>query len=421
MKVAITNQPRPFASGGPKSQGGIVLVFAAVALFALLAMGALALDVGNMILNKGKLQSLVDSAALSAAVTLDLTGDQALAEAEALQMINDNKSTPGYFILSPALTAITPSVTFSLELPFSPTSDTNARYVRVLATGVDLPEILSQIFGIDQSAGASAVAGPGNGEENVCNMAPIMVCGSTASSATGTFGYTPGDVTVLKYSQPDEEVGTGNFHLLRLPGAAGADDVRHELAGGYANCFDPGDTMDTEPGNKAGPVAQGLNTRLGIYTGSPELKNNPKYKPDVIAGKLVSDYVVDKKTGAISSTAPVDGNDFIADYEAKTRACFESKSSADCDYIPPDYGAAHRRIMVVPIGDCTTPVTGTGELPVLGLGCFVLMQAVDQSDAYIVGVFKESCTVNTGDGSGEPKTTGPYKIVLYRDHLSGDS
>lgn len=419
MYTAINQRRRPSGSGGPERQGGIVLVFAAVALFALLAMGALALDVGNMILNKGKLQSLVDSAALSAAQTLDLTGDQAQAEAEALQMINDNKSTPGFFILSEALTAITPSVTFSLDLPFSPTSDVNARYVRVLTTGVDLPEFFSQIFGIDELAGASAVAGPSNGEESVCNMAPIMVCGDPASSAVGTFGYTSGDVIVLKYSQPDEEVGTGNFHLLRLPGAAGADDIREELAGGYANCFDPGDSMQTEPGNKAGPTAQGLNTRLGIYTGSPELRNNPDYKPDMITDSLLSNYSVDSKTGVVTPVPTSGaGSTFLDDYEEATDECFESDAS--CDHAPPD-GAANRRILVVPIGDCSNPVSGTGELPVLGLGCFVLMQAVDQADAYIVGVFKEQCTVTTGDGSSEPKPTGPYKIVLYRDHLSGDS
>jgi len=419
MHMAINQSRRPSGSNGPGRQEGIVLVFAAVALFALLAMGALALDVGNMILNKGKLQSLVDSAALSAAKTLDLTGDQAQATAEALQMINDNKTTPGFFILSPALTAITPSVTFSLDLPFSPTTDPNARYVRVLTTGVDLPEFFAQIFGIDELVGASAVAGPSNGEESVCNMAPIMVCGDPASSATGTFGYNYGDVTVLKYSQPDEAVGTGNFHLLRLPGAAGADDVREELAGGYADCFEPGETMDTEPGNKAGPVAQGLNTRLGIYSGSPELKNNPDYKPDMITDSLLSNYAVDKKTGVVSPEPTSSaGSTFLDNYEVATDACYES--SASCDNAPPD-GVANRRILVVPIGNCSNPVSGTGELPVLGLGCFVLMQAVDQADAYIVGVFKEKCTVNTGDGSAEPKPTGPYKIVLYRDHLSGDS
>jgi len=419
MKVAITIKPRPFASGGPKRQGGIVLVFAAVALFALLAMGALALDVGNLILSKGKLQSLVDSAALSAAMTLDATGDQAQAEAEALQMINDNKSTPGFIILSPALTAITPSVTFSLELPFTPTSNPDARYVRVQTAGVDLPEYFAQILGIDTLAGASAVAGPSNGEENVCNMAPIMVCGDPASTAIGTFGYTPGDVTVLKYAQPDENVGTGNFHLLRLPGAAGAADVREELAGGYEGCYSPGSEMQTEPGNKAGPVAQGLNTRFGIYSGSPELQNNPDYLPDLITTSLLSNYVVDKQTGIVSPLPTSSaGSTFLAAYKNKTDDCFDNY--ADCDHDPTE-GAADRRIIVVPIGDCTSPVSGTGEIPSLGLGCFVLMQPVDQADAYIVGVFKEQCFVTTGDAGSEPNPTGPYKIVLYRDHLSGDS
>lgn len=58
----------------PARQGGIVLVLAAVSLLVLLAMGAMALDVGHLILNKGKLQNMVDAAALSAAKTLDMGG-----------------------------------------------------------------------------------------------------------------------------------------------------------------------------------------------------------------------------------------------------------------------------------------------------------------------------------------------------------
>ena len=49
-----------------KQHGNILVVFT-VALFALIGMASLALDGGHLLLNKGKLQNLVDAAALHAA------------------------------------------------------------------------------------------------------------------------------------------------------------------------------------------------------------------------------------------------------------------------------------------------------------------------------------------------------------------
>ncbi|MFZ6043791.1 pilus assembly protein TadG-related protein, partial [Vibrio natriegens] len=80
----------------PGRQRGIVAIFATIAMAVLIGAGALALDVGNMLLSKGKLQNLADSAALSAAKTLDLGGTQAEAIAAGTLAITDNLASDNY-------------------------------------------------------------------------------------------------------------------------------------------------------------------------------------------------------------------------------------------------------------------------------------------------------------------------------------
>ena len=74
-------------------QRGIVAVVVAMALLVLLAMAGLAIDIGHLVLNKSRLQSTVDAAALAAAKTLDQAGseDQATAAAHSTFDLNAAK------------------------------------------------------------------------------------------------------------------------------------------------------------------------------------------------------------------------------------------------------------------------------------------------------------------------------------------
>ncbi|GAA4499542.1 pilus assembly protein TadG-related protein [Pseudaeromonas paramecii] len=400
---------------GPARQGGIVLVLAAVSLLVLLAMAAMALDVGHLILNKGKLQNMVDAAALSAAKTLDLGGDQALATTAALTMLNTHLAQPGYGRFSLAGANI--QVQFSDSLPFTPGGSANATYVRVAVSQVDLPEFFARVLKLDMQVQASAVAGPSTSLVNTCNLVPILVCGEEGAE---NFGYDTEELIGLKYSSPDEEVGTGNFHLLRLPDAAGAADIRVELAGGYGECLSLESSMlETEPGNKAGPTAQGLNTRFGIYSGAGV--NEQDYPPDLVVTQPTPQVKVDKKTGAMDQTDPDQLSFNLADYLEEYQAQNVEEAYQDCLLGECSERGAYRRVMAVPIGRCDGGVNGQGELPFLGLACLFLVQPVDQADAFIVGQFMSSCNLATGTPGMNPLQAGPYRIQLYRDNLSGDA
>src|SRR5262245_54225697 len=205
----------------PMRQRGVALVLFAIAMVAMLGLVGLALDGGHGMLNKTRLQNVVDAAALSAAKTLDQTGDEALATAEALQTFSTNSSGLGNSEMAGSYAGgdRDADVQFSNTLhPFA-SGSVPPLYVRVRASNFRLPGWSIPLFGVDEKVvGASAVAGPSPTIQTACNIAPMMVCGDPDAAPEDHFGYEIGEPDVLKSSTNSFEVGPGNFQLIRLGG-----------------------------------------------------------------------------------------------------------------------------------------------------------------------------------------------------------
>ena len=92
------------------------------------------------------------------------------------------------------------------------------------------------------------------------------------------------------------------------------------------------------------------------------------------------------------------------------------------DYSPPT-GQYMRREVAIPIGDCSGTINGQGQVPVLGFGCYFLLQEAIQkgNEAEIFGLFLDSC--NAGGVPGPEPDSGPglYIIQLYKDPDSPDA
>ena len=257
-------------------QKGVIMVLVTIAMLMMLGIVGMALDGAHGMLSKSRLQNTVDAAALSAAKTLDQTaGDTTLASAEALAMFGENASAAGNGEIRSSYDGgdVQLSIQFSNTLlPFVP-GTVPAQYVRVRATNLRLPGWFIPVMGFSEKVvGASAVAGPSPTLEEICNITPMMVCGDPAAAAAGDpfYGYQVGQPQVLKTSTSgggNFEVGPGNFQLVRLDGASGAADIRRALAGDFGACLSLDEEINTEPGNSVGPVVQGINTRLGVYSG----------------------------------------------------------------------------------------------------------------------------------------------------------
>ncbi|WP_234976341.1 pilus assembly protein TadG-related protein [Vibrio quintilis] len=400
---------KPHAYGKPKAQKGLVLVLVTAALVALAGVMALAIDVNHAFVNKTRLQNGVDAAALAAALVLDSGGS----DADATAMVNSTLTKMATSTGNQAMdfSAATISVTFSNDPETFPdpgySSLIDDRFVRVAVSNYPLNAFFIAAFGINKNLAASAVAGPGSSSTQICNVVPMAVC---AGSGGGTTGYVAGDLYPLKVASKNQSsLGPGNYQLLDF--GSGASAVRSALAGGYTGCLAIGDTVTTKPGNTVGPVGQGLNTRFGVYGGGGV--NSSDYPPDI--------YVKEPDTLA---TLDNDGNVVYTDtwgyddYELEAPNC----SGADC-YLNSG-GEPNRRMLSVPIVDCSGASGGTTTLQVEALGCFFLLQQAPTSNSgkqAVFGEYVEECSVTNSSSGNVSSGEGPYRIVLYDDPLSEES
>jgi Flp pilus assembly protein TadG len=378
----------------PTRQRGAIVPLVAAALVVLLGAMALALDVGNAFRNKALLQNALDAAALSGAKVLNTTGDVLAAEQEARAMIGANAQVSHGKVLSDQVAdgTVTIAVEFSNTLhPFAP-GTTPAQYIRVKAQDLSLPNYFAGVVGLNTFALAgTAVAGPSPVLSQTCDVVPMMACGEGSGP---WYGYTPGQIVQLKSAAgSDSEVGPGIFQLIRLGDSTGADDLRNAMAGNYENCMETGKSqeIETEPGNTVGPAAQGINTRLGVYNG-PLADQQDRYPPDLVTTHPGYRYA-----------------DYVSDYQAQT-------------YTNPD-GAWDRRILTIPFGNCSGTASGQTSIPLLGFGCFFLLDRASQkgNEAVIEGEFIDDCAAHGVPGPNPGAGVGPYTIELYEDPDSLDS
>jgi Flp pilus assembly protein TadG len=425
---------RPTSHRGLRTQRGAALVLILIAMMVLILTAGFALDVGHMMLSKTRLQDTADAAALSAAKTLDATSSTTLATQAALQAFGMNGSAPGNEELGTSYTngSLQVTVQYSSTLPpFAPGSTTGP-YVRVIATGFTFPTWLVKVAGIAQlGASASAVAGPSPVINTACNVAPMLVCGNpNADPATSFWGYTMNSPVGLKSSAPGSaQVGPGNFQLIQL-GGTGGDVVRANMAGDYQSCIQGGSTVQTETGNETGPVAQGLNTRFGQYSGSMTMA---QYPPDVVTTAVASPGLTEDSSGNIwwGSTEITSSNiSEIYNYDTPESSdgadYLANEANGPYDYQPVTSGGSgifNRRVLSVPIGNCTGTSNGSTSVQVLGFACFFLLQPVTQQGTtdYVIGQFVGNCGVDGTPGENPGNGPGPYVIQLYHDPGSGDS
>ena len=389
-------------------QRGAALVVIAASLVALVGVTGLAIDLGHAYLNLNRLQSAVDATALSAAKTLNDTQDTVRAQ-------DDGQDTFQNFLVGEMGSAgLNPVYQFSDNyFPFVP-GGANPSYVRVRVSNFSMPVWLARVLpgvGNTQTVGTSAVAGPspplGTPNGQACDLAPMVVCGdpdpAVGCSDDNCYGYAMGEEVEHELkthtgSSDDWEVGTGNFQLVQLGCGPGANCLRDALAGGATQCAINENTVTTKPGNNVGPVAQGFNTRFGMYQG---------------AGMNPSDYPPDTVTYNEPDNEP---GFWHSDYESYWP--LDNPSIADNGI-----GVPERRIMAVPFANCTGTANGQGEVEVLGFGCFFMTRPASHqgNTQSLYGQFIEECAASgqSAENPGGP-AGGPilYKIILYKDPLN---
>ena len=409
--------------GRRNRQLGVAMPLVVIGLVAMLAIAGLAMDGSHAFVNKTRLHNMADVAALAAAKVYDDTADTIAGTAAANSVFGINTDGSGNFEIDGAYDAgdITVIVQWSPTLnPFTPSGI--GPYVRVIATGFNMATGLSAVIGITTiDIRASAVAGPSPTIDNtVCNIAPLVVCANDINA--DYFGFNQADLMVLKPSPGVHgDVGPGNFKLLDL----GCDDVgggacvRNNMAGDYDACATANSTVETEPGVTAGPTSQGFNTRFGVYNGpiSPG-----DYPPDLVVHQISppletdesDDNVVIYNGQTVTTATEITGFDY-SEYLSR------NANPGQHDFLAP-VGVKGRRVLTMPVADCTGDDNGQSTLEINGFACyFMLQQIAGGTDKNIFGQFVDKCAASGAPGMDPGAGPGPYIIQLYKDPDSGDS
>ncbi|USD61774.1 Tad domain-containing protein [Vibrio sp. SCSIO 43140] len=385
------------------SQRGLAGLLISMLLVVFIFFAALAIDVNHALLNKTRLQNGVDAAALAAAVKLDEGASDSEAELTARSTIASMYLASGNTELDILATADSSliSVSFSNDpQDFSGSyDDTLDTFVRVAVADVPLDVFLARFFEVSKTSSASAVAGPGADVNCTCNIVPLAVCVDPDETSASNWGYEYDQIQKLKVGDSDEaDLTSGNYQLLDF------DDIhiRDALAGGYDGCIcvddeSPPPITESKPGNTIGPTAQGLNTRFGEYKAG---LSADEYPSDTYLAEALIDESFDESGATVFS------------YASDNEVTFDS------------YSGNSRRILNVPMIDCTEAKNGKTDLPIVGIRCFLMLQKAPSSNAdkgSILGAFGKDCVIQNGTTGPNPSGDGPYKIILYKDPLSGES
>jgi hypothetical protein len=394
---------------------GMVVIMLLVGMTVLLSIIGLAIDFGHAYLNKTRLQGLTDSLVLSGAKTLNDSRSTGQANSEISSLFTLNINSSGNRELKENLEVNDLNISYSDTLSPFVSGGSDPRYVRVQISSMTLQSWFIQLLGFSEiPMSAVSVAGPsGSFSSMVCNPSAVMLCGNpdeAPSSGNGSYwGYVPGAVQLLKAgSNNDSCLGSGNFQLVSIgSGNGGANEVKEVLAGNYAGCVDFGGGITTKPGNTVGPSIQGLNTRFGEYLGAMKSRSD-EFPPDVITTDITTSINFEEGSCTGGQTTELDFS--WPDYQQAVSASQFNN--------PPPLGVIERRVLKVPIGDCSDPdsLQGRTTIPYLGLGCFFLLKKVTssgQDKGNIYGEFIEECQQDGVVGQQSNNEDGPYKITLH--------
>lgn len=371
----------------PGKQRGVVIIMTAIVLISILMMAGLAFGVSQVSLDRTRLQNVLDATALGAARVLNLTGNEVSATTAASELFGEqtNASALGNGDFTGA----------SFDLEFSQPNALGVNtFVRVYLDSAHLVTNPAMgLFGPGTSlpVNTTAMAGP-SAVLTTANVVPILVCGDPAPPpppAGATFwGFTIGAPVTLTMpvtaTPPAPPTSLAPNHVQILPPSPAGGDLTQMIAGAYDGNIAIGDTPITMAGVDADAVINGINTRFGQYAGT-------------VAG--------------MAATYPQDLAIIAPDY-ATYRAQYNAPFLIN--------GAPERRVLVVPIGDCTgLSNEAANAVPILGLGCFFLTAGpLPVGATTLLGEFIANCNGKGAPGDGANPATptiGPTQIILYGD------
>jgi Flp pilus assembly protein TadG len=269
-----------FGAGFRRDRRGGVVVWLALATPPLVALGVLSVDVARIYNLEAELQSAADSMARAGAVELD-GHDSAITRATAA--VNDLTQNRRRFANGAGARVAVQRIRFLDALPASDadpvtadyeTTDPNdAKYVEVTVA----PAAISTLFPPQLAAGLASVTlnakAVGGRMAQMCGAAPLFICNPVEGDAEWTLdqaldspGLTGRQIR-LRGKGGSSTYGPGMFGYLEPPGGSGASDMKLFFAEVTPDICYPAAGVTLRTG-VVSSADQGVNTRLGQYSGS---------------------------------------------------------------------------------------------------------------------------------------------------------
>jgi Flp pilus assembly protein TadG len=346
--------------------------------------------------------------------------------------------------------------TYKTEGTMNGTEKSQARFIRVITPNVPITTFFAiPILGLSKTLNAKATAGlsvpgnisacpapvsavscrPGDTTCSLCDKSDPLYPNCTSSKYWGNCGgANPYDVRPVEVNGPDDPDGNGlcdpkrefcktctynirsgpqagqgpaagNFQVLGCAGS-GANDVRNALAAYGDDCpcslVSPGDAIETQPGELAGAVRQGLNVRFDQYGAG--LSYSSDIPPD-------SNIAQGSSTGSGS-------NQF---WDGISYAQYQGTDTPPVTPIGPSdghTGVATRRVLVVPIVPMSefTDSTGRQMVHMSSLAGFFMRAQVSDGNGGDVQVeyIGDDIISVIGFDPNDTSTTNIVTPVLYR-------
>ena len=343
-------------------QCGAFLIAAGIFMLVLFGFVGLAIDLSRMALIRTELQGAADACVLAGVSQLNGASDGPMRAEVAGQFLGGEKNRHSFQSVAAGAAHV--------QVTFSPTLNgiyrasnggalASSRYVRCAVTAPNVRTSFMRVWspaGTDLVATATATTMP---SQSVCSI-PMGMCQGNGSDSRN-FGHTVGDKVVLKATQ-----SSGYFTWVNVMGTQTSGGLQPYVDAllGYGVCDVPTPASRCI-GIKTGVISSldaAWNSRFGVYkqggtaldpaTAIPDLTGYG-YRPPP-AGGSAADY----KSVRVPARQPFQGT--IPAYHTPAQVHVQ-------------WGAPSRRLVSMPVVQCSSSSCGSGAKPIMGWACALML------------------------------------------------
>lgn len=379
------NSNRARRKSDRRGERGSIMAMTAIGMLSLLMAVGLGVDISHLYLAKSELQNAADASALAGASGLNfhpsgitIAANRAVEEMNKYEFVKQDVVFPRTNVrFAVNLQDFASGMDMSEAAASSASVAPNIKFVKVMTTPSPVKvTFASMVLGSSKDISAEAIAGVSVPLNIYAGYLPVCVVDGASYPE-----ITPGNLYTIR-GEPSGFVEPGNYQVLAIDGAGGADD-RTGLAGGVQNPVGAGGFVDTKPGVTAGAVTQGLNTRFDDYG------------------------------------SQLDPTQYPPDTNIKEGITYEEYLSGSPTQAPTHPGVAGRRVVLIPIVKETEFDGGRTNVQIDHFGAFFLRTKATGGNGGSIQAEYIGIGVLVGSGNYDPSAapnSGPpiTKPVLYR-------